>query len=100
MLKIVPDLKLVRAPKGQLSLFLGTAMFGLYSTVRIDQETKRKIKKHGINVSQTVRKALEKEISKKEDMKLQRAIEDAGRILRKIPEKEIVKMIRESREER
>jgi antitoxin CcdA len=69
-------------------------------TVRVDRETKKKIKKHGINVSDTVRKALEREIMKREEEDLQRALDEAGRILRKIPEKDIVRMIRESRDER
>jgi antitoxin CcdA len=66
----------------------------------VDRETKKKIKKHGINVSDTVRKALEREIMKREEEDLQRALDEAGRILRKIPEKDIVRMIRESRDER
>ena len=69
-------------------------------TVRVDRETKRKIKKHGINVSQTVRRALQREIAKKEEENLHRALNEAGLILRKIPEKEIVRLIRESRDER
>jgi antitoxin CcdA len=69
-------------------------------TVRIDRETKRKIKKHGINVSETVRRALQKEISKKEEENLRHALDEAGRILRKIPEDEIIRVIRESRDER
>ena len=69
-------------------------------TVRVDRETKQKIKKHGINVSQTVRRALQREIAKKEEENLQRALNEAGHILRKIPEKEIVRVIRESRDER
>jgi antitoxin CcdA len=69
-------------------------------TVRVDRETKKKIKKHGINVSDTVRKALEREITKREEEDLQRALDDAGRILRKIPEKDIIRVIRESRDER
>jgi len=69
-------------------------------TVRVDRETKRKIKKHGINVSKTVRVALQKEIAKKEEETLLRALDEAGRILRKIPEKEIVRVVRESRDER
>jgi len=69
-------------------------------TVRVDRETKRKIKKHGINVSQTVRRALQREIARKEEENLRRALNEAGHILRKIPEKEIVRVIRESRDER
>ena len=69
-------------------------------TVRIDREDKKKIKKHGINVSEIVRKALQREISKREEENLQKALAGAGRILRKIPEKDIVRAMRESRDER
>lgn len=69
-------------------------------TIRIDRETKKKIKKHGINVSETVRKALQREISKREEEELERALDEAGRILRKIPENDIVRLIRDSRDER
>ena len=69
-------------------------------TIRIDRETKKKIKKHRINVSETVRKALQREISKREEEDLERALDEAGRILRKIPENDIVKLIRDSRDER
>ena len=69
-------------------------------TVRVDPETKKKIRKHNINVSETVRKALQKEISKREQEELDRALDSAQRILRKIPESEIVRVIRESRDER
>lgn len=69
-------------------------------TVRVDRETKNKIKKHKINVSDTVRNALYKEIERREDEELKTALREAGKILRKIPKEEIVKNIRESREER
>jgi hypothetical protein len=51
-------------------------------------------------VSETVRKALQREISKREEQSLQRAVVEAGAILRKIPERDIVRVIRESRDER
>ena len=69
-------------------------------TVRVDLETKKKIKKHRINVSETVRSALEKEISKREREELERALREAGRILRNIPERDLVRAVRESRDER
>jgi antitoxin CcdA len=69
-------------------------------TVRVDPETKKKIKKHRINVSETVRSALEKEISKREREVLERALREAGRILRNIPEKDLVRAVSESRDER
>jgi post-segregation antitoxin (ccd killing protein) len=69
-------------------------------TVRIDRQTKQKIRKHGINVSKTVRAALKSEIRKHEDGELREALHKAGQILRKIPDKEIVRAVRESRDER
>jgi post-segregation antitoxin (ccd killing protein) len=69
-------------------------------TVRIDRKTKQKIKKHGINVSKTVRAALDREIRKHEDDELRGALREAGRILRRIPDKEIVRAVRESRDKR
>ncbi len=69
-------------------------------TVRVDKEIKDKIKKHRIKVSETVRNALRKEIRDKEKEELQGALREAGQILRKIPEKEIIRAVRESREKR
>lgn len=69
-------------------------------TVRIDRRMKEKIKKHRINVSDTVRLALSREIQKREDQELSDALSEAGRILRKIPEKEILRAVRESRDKR
>jgi hypothetical protein len=51
-------------------------------------------------VGETVKKALHKEISKRKEESLQRAVDEAGAILRKIPERDIVRIIRESRDER
>ena len=69
-------------------------------TIRIDKHTKEKIKKHGINVSLTVRKALEEEIRKKEEEDFEPALNKAGKILQKISKDEIVRAVRESRESR
>jgi antitoxin CcdA len=69
-------------------------------TVRIDRRMKEKIRKHKINVSETVRDALDKEIKRREEQETREALRDAGRILRKIPEGEIVESIRRSRDSR
>lgn len=69
-------------------------------TVRIDKQTKDKIRKHQINVSETVREALNKKIQEKEKEELKSALKEAGRILRKIPEKEIIRAVRETRDKR
>ncbi|MCL5068059.1 MAG: hypothetical protein M1368_06880 [Thaumarchaeota archaeon] len=61
-------------------------------TVRIDKKTKDKIKKYKINVGETVRTAIQTQIQKREEMELGKSLREAGQILRKIPEDEIVKL--------
>jgi antitoxin CcdA len=69
-------------------------------TVRVNRSLKAKLKKHRINVSHTVREALESEVKKCEDAELIQDITEMKAILQKIPDEEIVKVIRESREQR
>ena len=69
-------------------------------TVRVDKETKQKIKKLNIDVSDTVRSALQKEIERKEKEKLMDSLAVAGRLLRKIPDKQLARIIKESKESR
>ncbi|MHB8702292.1 MAG: hypothetical protein ACYC7D_14915 [Nitrososphaerales archaeon] len=69
-------------------------------TVRVDPVIKKKLKKYDIDTSKTVREALAQVIRKKEREELENSLEEAGRILRKIPENEPTKLIRESRDER
>ena len=69
-------------------------------TVRVDKALKEKIKKYKISVSKITREALEEEIKKKEKQELTNAINEMKTILQKIPDDEIVKAIRESRDQR
>jgi ferredoxin-fold anticodon binding domain-containing protein len=69
-------------------------------TVRVEKSLKEKARKYKINVSKTVRAALEDEISKHEEEELSHALSDIKTILQKIPDEEIVKAIRESRDQR
>jgi post-segregation antitoxin (ccd killing protein) len=69
-------------------------------TVRVKKSLKEKIRKHKINVSKTVREALEDEVKKRENAELAQAINQMKAILEKIPDDEIVKAIRESRDQR
>jgi antitoxin CcdA len=69
-------------------------------TVRVDKRTKEKLRKHKIDVAETVRTALQIEIQRKEEQDLLEALKEAGKILRKIPEDEIAKAVRKSRDER
>jgi post-segregation antitoxin (ccd killing protein) len=69
-------------------------------TVRVKKSLKEKIRKHKINVSKTVREALEDEVKKRENAELAQAINQMKAVLEKIPDDEIVKAIRESRDQR
>jgi len=69
-------------------------------TVRVKKSLKEKARKYKIDVSKTVRAALENEIKKREEEELTQALGDVKTILQKIPDEEIVKAIRESRDQR
>jgi len=69
-------------------------------TVRVKKTLKEKTRKYNIDVSKTVRAALEAEIKKHEQEELSQALSDIKIILQKIPDEEIVKAIRESRDQR
>jgi post-segregation antitoxin (ccd killing protein) len=67
-------------------------------TVRVEKSLKEKIRQHQINVSETVRMALEDEIKRLENAELSRAISEMKLILDKIPDAEIVNAVRDSRD--
>ena len=69
-------------------------------TVRVDKTLKEKIKKHKINASKIAREALEQEITKRENQERIKAISEMKALLNKIPDDQIVKAIRESRDQR
>jgi post-segregation antitoxin (ccd killing protein) len=69
-------------------------------TVRVKKSLKEKIRKHKINISKTVREALEDEVKKRENAELAQAISQMKAVLEKIPDDEIVRAIRESRDQR
>ncbi|MBM3897344.1 MAG: hypothetical protein FJ358_02310 [Thaumarchaeota archaeon] len=69
-------------------------------TVRLDRRTKEKIKKFDINISEAVRRALEEEIRRHETEELTRKLKEMKRILKKIPDKELVRVVRETRDRR
>jgi len=73
-----------------------------YVTVsaKIRRDTYEKLKTYNISISKVIREALEREIERKEEEELKKLLEEAGRILRKIPEKELMEAIRSTREER
>jgi post-segregation antitoxin (ccd killing protein) len=69
-------------------------------TVRVEKSLKDKIRQHQINVSETVRMALEDEVRRLENAELSRAISEMKLVLDKIPDAEIVTAVRDSRDHR
>ena len=69
-------------------------------TVRVDKTLKEKIKKYKISVSKITREALEEEIKKHERQELVNAVSEMKTLLNKIPDDEIVRAIRKSRDQR
>ena len=66
-------------------------------SARIPEELKKKLKEYGINVSDIVRKALMKEVKKKEAEKIKKELQQL-KAIRKLSSKEITVLIREDRE--
>ena len=69
-------------------------------SVRVDKETKELINKLGINVSETVRKALQEEIRRRREEELAEGLKEAKLILAKVSDQDIIKAVRESRDHR
>jgi len=69
-------------------------------TVRVKKSLKEKIRKHRIDISRTVREALEDEVRKREKAEIAQALSEMKAILEKVPDDEIVKAIRETRDQR
>ncbi|RLG46339.1 MAG: hypothetical protein DRO00_03705 [Thermoproteota archaeon] len=66
-------------------------------SVRIPKELKEKIDKHGIKVSDVVRRALEDEVKRRELEEAAKAAEELSKLFSKIPEQEIIRLIKEYR---
>ena len=69
-------------------------------TAKIPEELRKRLEGLDVNVSGLIRKALEQEVERLEMERLRRMAGEAGRILREIPPEELVRVVRESREER
>lgn len=67
-------------------------------TVRVEKNLKDKIRQHKINVSETVRLALEDEVRRIENAELSNAISEMKLVLEKIPDAEIVNVLNDSRD--
>ena len=69
-------------------------------TVRIPDELKKELQEIGINISEVTRKALEAEVKKIQEQRAQEAAQKLSQLLSDIPDEEIIKTIRETREQR
>ena len=69
-------------------------------TAKIPKELKEKIRRLNINASRVIREALEAEVRRREEEQLKALAREVSRILNKIPGEEIVRTIREARDER
>lgn len=69
-------------------------------TVRITDELKKELQETGINISEVTRKALEAEVKKIQEQRAQEAAKKLSKLLREVPDEEIIKTIRETREQR
>jgi post-segregation antitoxin (ccd killing protein) len=69
-------------------------------STKVRKELLEKARKYGINVSKTLRNALEEEVKRKEIEETKRLFEEASKELSKIGSNEIVSEIRKMRETR
>jgi antitoxin CcdA len=68
--------------------------------VRVDEELKRKAKAYNVNISEVVRAALRDEVQKRERRELISVLERAKKALAKVPDDEIIRAVREARDDR
>jgi len=69
-------------------------------SAKITVELRRKLAELGVKPSETIRRALEREVEERTRQKLQETIEHASAILSKVDREDWVKSVRESRDER
>ncbi|RLI01106.1 hypothetical protein DRO31_07265 [Candidatus Bathyarchaeota archaeon] len=69
-------------------------------TGKITPQQKELLQKHNINISKLIREAVEKEIHQIQEEEQKKALQEASKILQKIPDQTITKIIRENRDQR
>jgi post-segregation antitoxin (ccd killing protein) len=69
-------------------------------SAKIPRELKKRLNDFGVNVSGLMREALQSEVRRLEQERLRKLANDAGAILHKIPEDELIQSVRESRDSR
>ncbi|MEM2180357.1 MAG: CopG family transcriptional regulator [Nitrososphaeria archaeon] len=75
---------------------------GKYVTVsvKVSVELREKMKKYGIKPSDVLKKAIEESIKKEEIKRLKKEVDSIKQILDKISEEDIIRSVREDREQR
>jgi len=77
-----------------------TGMKDATITVRVPRKLKEELAKYRVNVSEVLRRALEEEVRKRRREELKAAAAELGEFFSRIPDEEIVKSIRETRDGR
>lgn len=67
-------------------------------SAKVPEELKKRAQELGINVSRLTRKSLRKKVKTEEKKLLRKKARGAGKLLEKVPRKDIVRGIRETRE--
>ena len=69
-------------------------------SAKIKRDLYDRLKKHNVKISEVIKKALKEEADRREREEARKSLDNAKRILEKIPPEEITTTIRASRDER
>ena len=69
-------------------------------TVRIPDELKKELEDTGVKISKVTRKALENEVKRIQELRVKEAAMRLSELLREIPDEDIIKAIRETRDQK
>lgn len=74
---------------------------GKYVTIsaKVPEHLKKRLRELNVKTSQLVRRALEEEVSRREEEALKARSVKASHLLKKIPTREIIRAVRETRDE-
>ena len=63
-------------------------------TAKIPAEHKEKLRKHGVNINRLINDTIAREVHRLDEEEYQALLKEASKILQKIPEDHLVKLIR------
>jgi len=69
-------------------------------TVRVPNELKRELEETGVKISEVTRRALENEVKRIREEKAREAARKLSELLSEVPDDEIIRAIRETRDQR